>query len=178
MNKRKACKISGLKYPASDNVKSRTSTIARAMASTLAPRIPCSSEMEEEWLRIFGSDDGDLKCAYCGAKATHLDHLHPLIVDTRPTGFGTEPGNLVPCCNSCNQKKRNMEWKEYMNNYCNYEGKEERKKKIEELEESPLKAIPNERFKEEGFCKDWDRIYYECVKALNNAQTVLEKYKE
>ena len=104
-HKRPACRISELKYPAPDNIKSRISTLARAMASTLAPRKPCSSEDEEMWLKIFGSNDGDLKCAYCGAKATHLDHLYPLINDTRPTGYGTEPGNLVPCCSDCNQKK-------------------------------------------------------------------------
>ena len=43
MNKRKACKISGLKHPVSDNVKSRTSTNARAMNGVLVTQEVCES---------------------------------------------------------------------------------------------------------------------------------------
>lgn len=180
MNKRKACKIAGLKYPASDNVKNRKSTIARAMASTLAPRIPCSPEMDEKWQKIFCDKDDGLNCAYCGAKATHLDHLFPLIKDEFPTGYGTEPGNLVPCCSKCNSKKRNMGWKHYMDSEsCEHidEGKEDRKNRIRRLIEE-FNLNPTNWNEVKGFREAWFDAINKCKEALNVAQTVAEDSKK
>ena len=108
--KRSACKINGLKYPASDKISSRISTICRSMASTLMHRNPCSVEEFEKWKKFFP----DNECAYCGKRATHLDHLHSLVKDERPTGYGTDAANLVPCCTECNQPKSNMDWEDFM----------------------------------------------------------------
>ena len=108
------CKLGKLNYPSADNIKNRTSTIARSMASTIANRIPCDDATEKAWLNALGLDPQNPKCAYCGAKATHLDHLHPLIDGKYPTGWGTEAGNLVPCCSDCNSKKGKMSWKKFM----------------------------------------------------------------
>ena len=102
-------KIKGFKYPASDTISGRTSTICRSMACTLVTREACTPEDEQKWARFFND-----KCAYCGAAATHLDHLYPLVQDRKPTGYGTGPSNLVPCCGKCNQAKGNMQWEEYM----------------------------------------------------------------
>ncbi len=179
-NKRSACKIAGLKYPSADNVKNRTSTIARAMACALTPRIPCSPDDEKTWINIFCPDGKDLRCAYCGDKATHLDHLHPLINNLLPTGYGTDPGNLVPCCSKCNQRKGNLDWRVYMNsNLCkhvdnNIQGRIDR---IEQLKDDLPPTIINWTEKE-GFKEEWERVYKACVKALKEAQDVLEKYKE
>lgn len=180
MNKRKVCKIAGLKYPASDNVKNRKPTIARAMASTLAPRIPCSPAMEKKWWDIFCDEDGGLNCAYCGAEATHLDHLFPLIKDEFPTGYGTEPGNLVPCCSKCNSKKRNMGWEDYMDSEsCEHidEGKEDRKDRIRRLIKE-FKLNPTKWDEVEGFREAWFDAINKCKEALNVAQTVAEDSKK
>lgn len=55
-------------------------------------------------------------CHYCGAKVAHaditMDHLLPL---TR--GGKSTKDNLVPCCKSCNSRKKSMmplEWQEYL----------------------------------------------------------------
>lgn len=55
------------------------------------------------------------KCHYCGEKVSHgaltMDHLVPLAMGGRST-----KDNLVPCCKSCNNKKKSMmplEWEEF-----------------------------------------------------------------
>lgn len=107
---RSACKIKGLKYPSADKITSRISTLRRSMACTLMHREACSPEQEETWAKFFG----DKTCAYCGRSATHLDHLYPMIRDNEPTGYGTDPSNLVPCCEKCNRSKGNMAWEDFM----------------------------------------------------------------
>ena len=52
------------------------------------------------------------RCAYCGDKASDWDHLRPLVVKRRPTGFISEIANLVPACGKCNQSKGNSPWRE------------------------------------------------------------------
>ena len=110
MNKQPACKINDIGYPSSDKITSRISTLRRSMACTLMNRDACTPEQEQVWLKYFP----DNKCAYCGQEATHLDHLHPMVRDNEPTGFGTDPGNLVPCCKNCNTPKGNMAWEDFM----------------------------------------------------------------
>lgn len=114
-----AFRINGLKYPAADRLTARTSTICRAMACTLLLREPCTQEQDTKWRHFFPAKI----CAYCGKEAVHLDHLHPLIEKREPTGYGTEPANLVPCCRECNQKKSSMHWEEFMRSEkCNHIG--------------------------------------------------------
>ncbi len=48
---------------------------------------------------IFALTDG--KCVYCGSPANTLDHVVPL-----SRGGDSEMGNLVPCCISCNSRKK------------------------------------------------------------------------
>jgi hypothetical protein len=43
-----------------------------------------------------------------------------------PTGYGTEVGNLVPCCTECNQPKGNLHWEEFMrSDICHHTGDSE-----------------------------------------------------
>ena len=110
MNRRPSCKINGFNYPASDKITSRISTLCRSMACTLMSRDACSPAQEAQWLSFFPNKT----CAYCGKPATHLDHLFPMVDNSRPTGYATEPGNLVPCCKDCNTPKGNMHWEDFM----------------------------------------------------------------
>ena len=57
-------------------------------------------------------------CYYCGSHVAHreltMDHLVPLTRGGRST-----KDNLVPCCKSCNTKKKSMlpvEWEDYISN--------------------------------------------------------------
>ncbi|MER8014256.1 HNH endonuclease [Streptomyces griseoluteus] len=40
------------------------------------------------------------RCAYCDARATHLDHVHPL-----SKGGADKESNMVPACAGCNLSK-------------------------------------------------------------------------
>jgi len=132
--------INGLKYPRPDKLSSRCTTINRSISNTLAERTKCDIEVEKKWLSFFP----EKKCAYCGNIATHLDHLYPLVYEKKPSGFYTEPANLVPCCSNCNSKKRNMNWFEYMNSQSciHLEGKNKRIQILKEFEKSlPAKRV-------------------------------------
>jgi hypothetical protein len=59
-------------------------------------------------------DPHDVRCAYCGDRATEWDHLRPLVVKRRPTGYVSEIANLVPSCGKCNQSKGNKPWREWI----------------------------------------------------------------
>ena len=59
-------------------------------------------------------DHGNFQCAYCGHTASEWDHLRPLVVNKRPTGYISEIYNLVPACGKCNQSKGNKSWKTWI----------------------------------------------------------------
>jgi hypothetical protein len=59
-------------------------------------------------------DPQDIRCAYCGDKATEWDHFRPIISDQQPTGYITEIANLVPACGKCNPSKGKSYWRTWM----------------------------------------------------------------
>ncbi|NLF76973.1 MAG: HNH endonuclease [Chloroflexi bacterium] len=92
----------------------RSSSITNSFANAIVPVIfPTEAEVAEA-LDLLGLDAEDLRCAYCGDRATEWDHLRPLIVNQRPTGYISEIANLVPACGKCNQSKGNKPWREWM----------------------------------------------------------------
>lgn len=94
---------------------SRKSSITNAFVySLIPPGIQPSHEEIERALAILEIDIADVRCAYCGDKSTEWDHLRPLVVDRRPTGFISEIANLVPSCSKCNQSKGNKPWRKWM----------------------------------------------------------------
>lgn len=48
-------------------------------------------------------------CHYCGGVATTRDHMTP-----KSKGGSGGPGNLVPACLPCNQRKGQMGYREFM----------------------------------------------------------------
>ncbi|PJF38182.1 MAG: HNH endonuclease, partial [Phototrophicales bacterium] len=52
--------------------------------------------------------------SYCGNTVTEWDHLRPLVIDKKPTGYISEIHNLVPSCGKCNQSKGNKPWRQWM----------------------------------------------------------------
>lgn len=92
----------------------RSSSITNSFVNGIIPSIkPTDAEIEKA-LRVLEQNVDDVRCVYCGDKKTEWDHLHPLIVDKKPTGYITEIANLVPACGKCNQSKRNSDWKKWM----------------------------------------------------------------
>lgn len=101
---------SAFAMPSPPTMVSRKSTITNAFVCALIPVVEPSVEEIEEALSILGMTPDDVRCAYCGDRATEWDHLRPLVKDRRPTGFISEIANLVPSCPKCNQSKGNSNW--------------------------------------------------------------------
>jgi hypothetical protein len=100
--------------PTQVKITGRTSTITNSFVNGIVPCKPPTKEELSEVLRILGLDASDLRCAYCGDRATEWDHLHPLVTGRRPTGYISEIANLVPACGKCNQSKGARHWREWM----------------------------------------------------------------
>ncbi|MDL5501997.1 MAG: HNH endonuclease, partial [Candidatus Methanoperedens sp.] len=100
--------------PKAMNITGRTSTITNSFVNSIIPCIPPSEIEIKESLDILGLNHEDLRCAYCGEKATEWDHLRPLVENKQPTGYISEINNLVPACGKCNQSKGNQDWKKWI----------------------------------------------------------------
>jgi 5-methylcytosine-specific restriction endonuclease McrA len=100
--------------PSVQTMVSRKSSITNAFVNSVIPAIAPTHEDVEEALKVLAIQPDDVRCAYCGNKATEWDHLRPLVLKRRPTGYVTEIANLVPACGKCNQSKGNKPWREWM----------------------------------------------------------------
>lgn len=100
--------------PTAMKITGRSSSITNAFVSALIPVIfPTGAEVIEA-LAVLGMSHADVRCAYCGDPSTERDHLRPLVVNQKPTGFISELANLVPSCSKCNQSKGKRPWREWM----------------------------------------------------------------
>ena len=101
--------------PKAVTIMARTSSITNAFYNGIIPVIePTETEINNA-LNILGIDQNDVRCCYCGDIASEWDHLRPLILNKKPTGYISEIANLVPCCGKCNQSKGNKNWEEWIN---------------------------------------------------------------
>lgn len=102
------------RMPSPLSIVARSSTITNAFVISIIPVVvPTEAEIMEA-LRILEMDPADVRCAYCGDRFTEWDHLRPLVVAQRPTGYISEIGNLVPACGKCNQSKGNKGWRTWI----------------------------------------------------------------
>jgi len=92
----------------------RSSSITNAFINSIIPVIPPTEEQVKEALSVLGMTLDNFSCAYCGNTVTEWDHLRPLVVDKKPTGYISEIHNLVPSCGKCNQSKGNKPWRQWM----------------------------------------------------------------
>jgi hypothetical protein len=102
------------RMPSFQTMVSRKSSITNAFVNSVIPVITPTIEEIDQALTILGVDPADCRCVYCGDKSSEWDHLRPLVVQRRPTGFVTEIANLVPACGKCNQSKGNKPWRDWM----------------------------------------------------------------
>jgi hypothetical protein len=93
---------------------SRKSSITNAFVNALIPVIPPTTDEIEKALGILGILPTDVRCAYCGDVSSEWDHLRPLVLHHRPTGYVSEIANLVPACGRCNSSKGNQPWRKWM----------------------------------------------------------------
>jgi hypothetical protein len=112
-HRRKQLQIA-FQMPSVQTMVSRKSSITNAFVSAVIPVIAPTHDQIEEALQILGMQPHDVRCAYCGDKASEWDHLRPLVLQRRPTGYISEIANLVPACGKCNQSKGNKPWREWI----------------------------------------------------------------
>ena len=93
---------------------SRISSITNAFVGSIMPVFRPTDEDIEIALKLLQIDPSNLRCAYCGDEWSEWDHLNPLVMNRRPTGYISEIANLVPACGKCNQSKRNESWQTWM----------------------------------------------------------------
>ena len=91
----------------------RSSSITNSFVNGVIPVIAPSAAEIRAALEVLGMVDV-VVCAYCGDASTEWDHLRPLVVAKRPTGYISEIQNLVPACGKCNQSKGNKRWDTWM----------------------------------------------------------------
>jgi hypothetical protein len=103
-----------IRLPTVMTIMGRSSSITNAFINSIIPVVQPTEDEVLEALSILGIAHDDLRCAYCGDRATEWDHLRPLVAKQRPTGFITEIANLVPACGKCNQSKGNKPWRKWM----------------------------------------------------------------
>ncbi len=102
------------KMPKQMKITGRSSSITNAFINSIIPIVPPTEEQVKEALSILGMANDNFQCSYCGSTATEWDHLRPLVVNKKPTGYISEIHNLVPACGKCNQSKGNKEWRKWM----------------------------------------------------------------
>lgn len=105
---------SAFRMPKAQTPASRKSSITNAFVNAVIPVLVPTADEIDEALRILGMDPADVRCSYCGDPATEWDHLRPLVLDRKPTGYISEIANLVPACGKCNQSKGNKSWRRWM----------------------------------------------------------------
>ena len=111
---RRSLLVAAFRMPSVATMVSRKSSITNAFVSAVIPVVPPSHEEIEQALAILAMDPNNVRCAYCGDVSTEWDHLRPLVLNRRPTGFITEIANLVPACGKCNQSKGNKQWRDWI----------------------------------------------------------------
>jgi len=111
---RRRLMAAAFQMPSVQTMVSRKSSITNAFVNAIIPVMPPTHEEIEEALRILGMTPEDVRCAYCGDRASEWDHLRPLVQKRRPTGYISEIANLVPACGKCNQSKGGTPWRKWI----------------------------------------------------------------
>lgn len=88
----------------------RSSSITNAFINSIIPVVVPTSDQVNVALKILGMDETGIQCAYCGGVYSEWDHLRPLVLGKKPTGYISEIQNLIPSCGKCNQSKGNKFW--------------------------------------------------------------------
>jgi hypothetical protein len=102
------------RMPTGYTITGRTTSIRNVFVAAIVPMVRPNADEIRRALEILELDPLDLRCSYCGDKATEWDHLRPLVKAGKPTGYPSSIRNLVPSCGKCNQSKGSTDWKEWM----------------------------------------------------------------
>lgn len=182
---RKRILAAAFRMPSVQTMMSRKSSITNAFVNALVPVVPPSSEEIAQALQILGMDPNDVRCAYCGDRSSEWDHLRPLVIKRRPTGYISEIGNLVPSCGKCNQSKGNQNWLTWMQGSAKLSPKsrgkpciEDRIARLKNYEKSQM--IHPINFEAMVGAEEWEEYwatYDRLVEALRASQQLADQLK-
>ena len=102
------------RMPRQMKITGRSSSITNAFINSIIPVIEPTGSQVKQALRILGMTAENIQCTYCGSSSTEWDHLRPLVLNKKPTGYISEIYNLIPACGKCNQSKGNKSWSDWM----------------------------------------------------------------
>ena len=184
-------KASVFQMPSVQTMVSRKSSITNAFVNAIIPVIEPSEAEVDEVLAIFGMLPTAMQCVYCGNPSSEWDHLRPLVVKLRPTGYISEIANLVPACGKCNQSKRNESWRTWMISTTaplsptsrGIADVAERMKRLEAFEKwreptrIDFEAILGPK-DWAGYWDMWERINADMVKCQTMANTLLKRVQQ
>ena len=106
--------LSLFRMPTPVKITGRSSSITNSFINSIIPIVVPTDSQVQKALEILEMGYNSFQCAYCGGIASEWDHLRPLVINKRPTGYISEIYNLVPACGKCNQSKGNKPWKAWM----------------------------------------------------------------
>jgi len=140
-----------------------------------------SGKGKDDWLRIRNSVFGG-RCAYCDVSGVDLQIEHMVMFNR--TEFGLHhPGNTVPVCKSCNNRKKDsnkkyLNWEDHLKQVCIDSGDES---KFEERKKKILNHIKNEKYpdltqEERHAIRVVSEKLYEAIK--NQVDSSLDLYKD
>ena len=84
--------------PTAVKVTGRSSSITNSFVNSIIPVVVPTTDDVARALDVLGMTPEALACAYCGDPMTEWDHLRPLVVGKKPTGYISGIANLVPAC--------------------------------------------------------------------------------
>jgi hypothetical protein len=105
--------LPSFRMPTLMKITGRSSSITNEFISSITPVVQPTEGQVREALSILGMSE-ESQCSYCGAISSEWDHMRPLVLNKKPTGYISEIHNLVPSCGKCNQSKDNKEWRQWM----------------------------------------------------------------
>jgi hypothetical protein len=174
------------KMPTPVTIMGRSASITNSFVNGIIPaHKPTNAEIQEA-LNVLHQNEDDVRCVYCGDKKTEWDHLYPLIINKKPTGYITEIANLVPACGKCNQSKGNSNWKEWMLGNAEQSPKtrnisdiHKRIKIIENYERHFKKQKINlEEIVGKDLWKKYMDAYNILISNMNSAQAIMDEIRE
>lgn len=140
-----------------------------------------SGKAQNDWMRIRDSVF-EKRCAYCSVSGTDLQIEHLVMFNRAEFGLH-HPGNIVPVCKKCNNRKKDqtkkyLSWQDHLMEVCSESGSRE---KFEERKNKILSHVKNEKYpelslEERHAIRVVSEKLYENIK--NQVESSLELYRD
>lgn len=177
--------IKSFKMPKAVNIMGRSSSITNSFINGIIPVIKPSDEEIIESLNLLELTPENVTCIYCGDKMTEWDHLNPLIIDKKATGYISEIKNLVPACGKCNQSKGNSYWRDWIMSNADLspktKGVKDLKRRISILEKyekwGNLKPYDFEGIVGKELWNEHWNNYLKIINEMNNSTLIMKEIK-